>query len=178
MPSSRRGAILVARKGENVNSILLATDGSPSARAATREAIELAKATGWRLCVLTAWHTPVINAYGYAPGAYVPVGELRAAEREHAGAVAGHAAELAREAGLDATVELREGHAADVICTTADEIGAGLIVMGAHGWGAFKRLVFGSVSTGVLHHTTRPVLVVRAPAEAESLDDEIKTAAA
>ena len=33
---------------------------------------------------------------------------------------------------------------------------------GAHGWGAFKRLVFGSVSTTVLHHASSPVLIEKA----------------
>jgi hypothetical protein len=33
--------------------------------------------------------------------------------------------------------------------------------MGAHGWGAMQRLVFGSVSTSVLHHAPCPVLIVR-----------------
>jgi nucleotide-binding universal stress UspA family protein len=161
-----------------VNSILLATDGSPSARAATTDAIELAKATGWWLRVLTVWHTPVVNAYGYSPGAYVPLGELSETEKKHAGEVARHAVELAREAGVQATWELREGHAADVICAAAEEMDAGLIVLGAHGWGAFKRLVFGSVSTGVLHHTTRPVLVARASAMEAALEDRGKTATA
>jgi nucleotide-binding universal stress UspA family protein len=145
-----------------MNTILLATDGSLSARAATAEAIELAKATGWRLRVVTVWHTPVVNAYGYAPGATIPLDALRAAEKEHAGEVALHAAELAEEAGVTATWRIREGHAADEICAEAEELDARVILLGAHGWGAFKRLVFGSVSTGVLHHATRPVLVVRA----------------
>ena len=35
------------------------------------------------------------------------------------------------------------------------------LVIGSHGWGAVKRAVFGSVSTGVLHHAACPVLVVR-----------------
>jgi Universal stress protein family. len=51
-----------------VNTILLATDGSPSAQAATVEAIELASATGWSLRVLTVWQTPVLTSFGYAPG--------------------------------------------------------------------------------------------------------------
>jgi len=161
-----------------VNTILLATDGSPSARAATARAIELSKATGWPVRVLTVWHTPVVNGFGYAPGAYVPLAELREAEKEHASEVARHAADLAREEEVTATWETREGHAADAICEVAENEDAGLIVMGAHGWGAFKRLVFGSVSTGVLHHATRPVLVVRAPTVEATLEGEVEAAAA
>jgi len=153
-----------------MNTILLATDGSASARAATREAIELATATGWPLHVLTVWDLPTLAGYGYAPGAYVPVAELRDAEQQHAGEVVARAVEVAAEAGITASSSVREGIAADEICEAARDLQAALIVIGAHGWGAFKRLVFGSVSTGVLHHAACPVLVVRSEeSEAERI---------
>ena len=38
--------------------ILLATDGSPTAKQATTFAIELARATGWPLHALCAWAMP------------------------------------------------------------------------------------------------------------------------
>jgi nucleotide-binding universal stress UspA family protein len=62
-----------------MKTILLATDGSPSAERATGEAIELALATGWRLCVVSAWKRPVWE-YGLAPP---PPYELDAAARAH-----------------------------------------------------------------------------------------------
>jgi nucleotide-binding universal stress UspA family protein len=149
-----------------VNTILLATDGSPSAEAATDEAIELVKATGSRLRVLTVWRAPILTGYGYAPVAYVP--ELAETECEQAGIVARAAAARALDAGVDATWELRQGEAVEEICGAAAEMDADLIVLGAHGWGALQRLVFGSVSTGVLHHAACPVLVAKArPAEAK-----------
>jgi nucleotide-binding universal stress UspA family protein len=153
-------------KGDVVNTILLATDGSPSAQAATVEAIELASATGWTLRVLTVWQTPVLTSFGYAPAVYDP--KLTELEKEHAAEVAQRAAALAHEAGLEATFEVRQGFPADEICAVAAESEPRLVVLGAHGWGAFKRLVFGSVSNAVLHHSSSPVLVVRmAEPEAE-----------
>jgi nucleotide-binding universal stress UspA family protein len=159
MPGSPGWATLSVTKGDVVNTILLATDGSPSAQAATSEAIELANATGWTLRVLTVWQTPVLTSFGYAPSVYDP--KLIELEKEHATEVARRAAALAHEAGLDATVEVREGFPADEICAVAAEEQPRLVVMGAHGWGAFKRLVFGSVSNSVLHNATSPVLIVR-----------------
>jgi len=155
------------------NSILLATDGSASARAATREAIELARATGWPLHILTVWDLPTLAGYGYAPGAYVPVGELRDAERQHAGEVVAKSVQTAADAGVQATSSLREGLAAEEICAAARELDAALIVIGAHGWGAIKRLVFGSVSTGVLHHAACPVLVVRSDDHDKSQEEPL-----
>jgi hypothetical protein len=47
--------------------------------------------------------------------------------------------------------------------------------MGAHGWGTFQRLVFGSVSTAVLHHAPSPVLIVRGPDEEKDVDEPAAT---
>jgi nucleotide-binding universal stress UspA family protein len=141
-----------------MNTIVLATDGSPSAAAATAAAIDLASTTRAALHVVTAWSIPA-SAFGYSPIPAVP--ELAAAERAAANHASQHAVELAREAGVETTGEARQGFAVEEICEAARERNASLVVVGAHGWGALKRLVFGSVSTGVLHHAPCPVLVVR-----------------
>ena len=159
MPAPAARATLSLTKGDVVNTILLATDGSPSAQAATAEAIELASAAGWPLRVLTVWQTPVLTSFGYTPALYDP--KLTELEKEHATEVATSAAALAHEAGVEATFELEQGFPADTICAVAAELQPKLIVMGAHGWGALRRIVFGSVSNAVLHHAPSPVLVVR-----------------
>jgi nucleotide-binding universal stress UspA family protein len=142
-----------------MNTILLATDGSPSAEAATTEAIELCDDTGRPLRVVVVWRIPTIAGYGYTPVTAIP--ELADAEKEHAEKVGEAAVARAHGAGVTATFELREGDAADEICVAAKNLGASLIVIGAHGWGAIRRAVFGSVSTHVLHEAPCPVLVVR-----------------
>lgn len=147
-----------------MNTIVLATDGSPSAEAATTEAIELCADTGRPLRIVVVWRVPVVAGYGYAPTTVVP--ELSKAEREHAERVGEQAASRAHAAGVTATFELRQGDAADEICLAAGNVGASLIVIGAHGWGALKRALFGSVSTHVLREAPCPVLVVREAARA------------
>jgi len=144
-----------------MKTIVLATDGSPTAVRATETAIGLALETGAPLHVVTAWSLPT-SAFGYAPLALLP--ELAEGEREKAEQALGKAVEQARKAGVQVTGAVREGTAVQEICDAAAELDASLLVVGAHGWGAFKRLVFGSVSTGVLHHAPCPVLVVRADA--------------
>jgi nucleotide-binding universal stress UspA family protein len=143
-----------------MKTILLATDGSPSAQLATDEAVELAKATGWPLRVVTVWNMPIATGYGYT--AYPLPADLAALERGHAHDIAVAAVATAAATGVTATFELREGLPADEICAAAAETASTLIVIGAHGWGAFKRLLFGSVSTHVMHAAHCPVLVVRA----------------
>jgi nucleotide-binding universal stress UspA family protein len=57
------------------------------------------------------------------------------------------------------------GGAAEVICQTAERLSADAICVGSQGRGGLGRLVLGSVTAQVLHQATRPVFVVRGPAE-------------
>lgn len=146
--------------------ILLATDGSPSAAEATREAIELARALGAPLIATAVEHVtaPSYGYYGYA-GVY---SELRKAEHEHVHSVLEDVEAKADEAGVACTTVPLEGVVVDEICNLARDRQAAMIVIGAHGWGAIRRLVFGSVSLGVLHDAPCPVLVARAPGPGET----------
>lgn len=138
--------------------IMLATDGSPSAEAATREAIELAQRLELPLLVACVAHdpTPTYGYYGYAEIAV----ELRRIQHERIAELFAHVKEEAAKAGVPCeTLEL-DGPIGDELCKTARRRNARLIVIGAHGWGRIGRLIHGSVSTYVLHHASTPVLVV------------------
>ncbi|MFL5966379.1 MAG: universal stress protein [Gaiellaceae bacterium] len=137
--------------------ILLSTDGSPSAAEATRKAIELADALHAPLVVATVWEI-TYEPVGLPFGSIVPAADSAGSDR--ALEIAERAADEARAAGLEVETVIRRGVPAQEICSIADAHGAQLIVLGSHGWGGFRRLLHGSVSTGVLHHTTRPVLVI------------------
>lgn len=68
-----------------------------------------------------------------------------------------------RAAGVHAAVEIREVSYRDVahaIVQAADDLDAGLIVVGARGRSDVASLAVGSVSHKVLHLSHRPVLVV------------------
>jgi nucleotide-binding universal stress UspA family protein len=141
-----------------MNTILLATDGSPSAADATREAIELAAALGVRLDVVAVEHVSV-PGYGYYGYADV-YADLLAGEHAHAQRVVAEVAHEAEEAGVACRTIVGNGPVVEEICRVARELQPRLIVLGSHGWGAFRRFVFGSVSSGVLHEAPCPVLVV------------------
>ena len=56
---------------------------------------------------------------------------------------------------------LLEGRADEEIVDLAEEIGAGLIVMGSRGHGRLRRTLLGSVSDAVVRHAHCPVTIVR-----------------
>jgi nucleotide-binding universal stress UspA family protein len=139
--------------------IMLATDGSPSAQAATAEAIGLAQTLDVPLVMASVAHdtTPMYSGYYGSPEI---AAELRKAQLDHVGDVLASARQQATDAGIHCTLLSLEGLRGPVLCSAAREHDARLLVVGAHGWDRIGRLIHGSVSTYVLHHATCPVLVV------------------
>ncbi len=60
-----------------------------------------------------------------------------------------------------ARAHLKVGGAPEEIVALAEELDAGLIVMGHRGRGGVRRALMGSVSDSVVRHAHCPVLVVR-----------------
>ena len=133
--------------------MLLATDGSDDAALAARAAVDIARKTGPELHVVHAWHSvPSTRFESY----------IHAQLKQEAREVLAEQVERIKGDGANvAEAHLREGPAVDEILDLAKEVGADLIVIGSRGLGPVKRVVLGSVSEGVVHHATRPVLVLR-----------------
>ncbi len=133
--------------------MLLATDGSDDAALAARAAVDIARKTGPELHVVHAWHSvPSTRFESY----------IHAQLKREAREVLAEQVERIKGDGANvAEAHLREGPAVDEILDLAEEVGADLIVIGSRGLGPVKRVVLGSVSEGVVHHATRPVLVLR-----------------
>ena len=141
--------------------ILFATDGSPSAEEAQKEAFELARRLEAPLVVVSVVHA-VLPAVGYAGYGYSDiVTELTGAEHHRVTALLASVAESAETEGIDCSTVAVDGFAVEEICRKASEYDAQLIVVGSHGWGAARRFLSGSVSTGLVHSAPCPVLVVR-----------------
>ena len=170
---STRGFHPYARNMRTENGIaLIGYDGSEDAAAAIRHAGSLlaprpAVVTHvWDSLAALLLHTDVRGLTGsMREAAY----ELDEEDRRDAERVAAEGAELAREAGFDAEAHALQGKpkAWPTLLATADAIDAAVVVIGSRGQGAVKSALLGSVSSGLLHHTRRPVLVVP-PTEEET----------
>jgi len=147
--------------------VMLATDGSATAEKANETAIELARLLDTELVIVSVWDI-AYTTVGLAPIAVTR--EFAMVGQEEAQKVAAEAASRAEEAGVEARTVVLRGFPVDEICVAAERFSPRFLVLGSHGWGAVKRALFGSVSTGVLHHATCPVLVV----PADQLDGTVR----
>lgn len=154
--------------------VLLAYDGSESSAAAIAAAAQLLK--GRQALVCHCW-TGLSRAMLRGEPAALPgalrqaAEELDAADREAADRIAAEGVRLAVSAGFETRPRpLRaERKIWRTLLEEAEREGASAIIAGAHGLSGVGRTLLGSVSTGLVHHSPRPVLVV--PAQAADLAD-------
>lgn len=152
--------------------ILIAYDGSDDAKSAIQHAATLLP--GHPAVVLTVWE-PFLAVMMRSPGGLGPIAGVPDIEgiddscRESAETRAEEGAQLARDAGIDATagVVSRSGSIAEAILQEAADADADAIVVGSRGLTGVKSLLLGSVSHGVLQHADRSILVVPSPTVAE-----------
>jgi nucleotide-binding universal stress UspA family protein len=142
-------------------SIVVGTDGSETATEAVRQAIELAKLTGARIELVSAYE-PVSGQRLRTESQQVP-GDMQwmVNPREDVDATLGDANELASEAGVTVEVHARQGDPADAILDVAEETKADLIVVGNKGMTGARRFLLGSVPNKVSHHAPCSVLIIR-----------------
>jgi nucleotide-binding universal stress UspA family protein len=134
--------------------VLLATDGSKEAELAATTATDLANATNSELHVV---HVGPFMPMLFSTMEDEPARMAREA-RKTLDDVAGR---IEAAGGEVAQAHLKVGGASEEIVALAEELGAGLIVMGNRGRGGVRRALMGSVSESVVHHAHCPVLVVR-----------------
>jgi nucleotide-binding universal stress UspA family protein len=140
-----------------VRSVVVGTDGSPSAQAAVEEALDLARSEGARVHFVTAYPDPArLREHLATTGRDDPVDLRTVAEN-----ILLRAGRDAEEAGVQYETYDREDDPTEAILAVADEQAADLIVLGDRGLRGVSRFLLGSVSSKVSHHAKCSVMVVR-----------------
>jgi len=140
----------------SVTRILLATDGSEEAALAGRAAADISNKTAAELHVVHVWTDVPPPAY---PS--LSLENYSRLAKEEAGKILRRQAWNARiTGGRVAGQHLREGQPAEEIIALAEALEVDLVVVGSRRMGRVKRLIAGSVSEGVVHQASCPVLVL------------------
>ena len=135
--------------------ILVAIDGSDGSDHALQKALELASALGARLVALAV--------EGPLPAYAATIAEVDEVKRERDTffrSLLDGVRRRADDAGVPVEVELRPGHAAEVIVRVARERETDLIVLGHKGHFLRDHLL-GSTADRVAEHAECPVMIVR-----------------
>src|SRR4051795_9984241 len=180
----RRGSRQGRGRRQMFGSIVVGTDGSETAGEAVRQAMELAKAVGAKVNLVSAFQ-PVGNQRLREERQQVPddaqwmVNEREdvdatlkeaASKAEEAGGRGeggggecggGGRSENAEEAGVEVETFARQGDPADAILDVAEEQKADLIIVGNKGMSGAKRFLLGSVPNKVSHHAPCSVMIIR-----------------
>lgn len=157
--------------------ILLAVDGSPCSNAAVEEVGRRPWPDGSSIKVLTTFELPTpptpetwalpVNFYEEMDSA------LKTQARNVVeGAIEKLKPRLNKTILLDA--KILPGSPQHVILDEAEEWGADLIVVGSHGYRAWKRFLLGSVSQSVVSHAKCSVEIVRCREAVEQTKDKGK----
>lgn len=138
-----------------IRTILVATDFSDTAAAASEWAMEIALSHGARVELIHALALPLT-----APSLALDAEPLDAQLRERAALRLEEAAALGRHRGIDVEVRSAMGSPRSVILERIEELHPDLVVLGTEGRTGLQQRLLGSTSRRVVQGSTAPVLVV------------------
>ncbi len=141
--------------------ILLATDGSEEAALAAQTAVDIAGKTNSELHVVYVGPSPEHVGMGPPLIADIPAPSQEQFSTEARQVLDAEVKQVEATGGTVGQAHLRLGAADQEIVALAEELNAGLIVLGSRGLGGIRRALMGSVSDSVVRHAHCPVLVVR-----------------
>lgn len=146
-------------------SIVVGTDGSPTAQEAVRRAGDLSALSGARLTVVCAYRPVSAGASlamsGAGVGLMVNATELIEQQQQEAEEALEHAIMTLGTTAPGAKAVAVPGGAAEALLSIAAEVDADLIVVGNRGMQGAQRFLLGSVPNRVAHHATCSVLIVQ-----------------
>lgn len=142
-----------------MKTILVPIDFSPITAQVTKEAADLARATGARLLLLTVVQ-PAIVFERYDAG--IDLAELTIQGEKNAARQLEEIAQTLKSDFLTVETVQVTGSPMDQIVEHAKDVSAAYIVMGSHGHTSFYDLLVGSTTHGVLKRAKCPVVIIPA----------------
>ncbi len=139
-----------------LRSILCPVDFSEASRHALLWAAMIAQRRGGQLTVLSVVEPLLAQAAGIRLRVDLAQADVEPALREFVDATLPDGVRQAAHVRMEVTV----GDTSEAILQAARRLKAGLIVMGTHGLGGFRKLLLGSTTEQVLRRTEWPVLAV------------------
>jgi len=142
--------------------ILVAFDGSKDSQKAIGLACSLALKFGSEVTIVHVFSYPSV---GYSATSGMPIPDYKTLEdvkKATAKEVLSKGLQLAAQEGVDAKGELIEAPSVvEALVEFAEDKKADLIVAGTRGMTGFKKLILGSVSSGLVNHAHCQVLIAR-----------------
>lgn len=149
--------------------ILVPLDGSEHSLKALTFAIQIAKKFGGEISLIHVYSLTLIPTMVPEPTTLTPpfpvmtpaeVSGTIEATRKAGSIVLAEGEQKVKAEGVQVRTILKEGHTVQEIINTAVEDKFDLIVIGARGISKIRELLLGSVTDGVIHHASCPVLVI------------------
>ncbi len=144
--------------------ILAGVDGSTESMQALRETISLAKALNASVDVLFVIPPQIYSQFAerevmvrQPDGTDQRISMLQKEENDLTEAIR----KISADEGYEVTIHTRVGDAVEGLVEFSTSHGTDLVVVGSSGKGMADRLILGSVSTGVVHQSRVPVLVMK-----------------
>jgi nucleotide-binding universal stress UspA family protein len=138
-------------------SIVVGTDGSPTAETAVEQAAELAQTFEAKVHVVSAYEPNSVKV----GGGFEERAQWMASPGTTVDSVLERAVGMIRVKGVDVESYARKGNAAEALLDVAEECQADLIVVGNKGMTGAKRFLLGSVPDKISHHAPCSVLIIR-----------------
>jgi nucleotide-binding universal stress UspA family protein len=151
------GAVSVA------GSIVVGTDGSETAMRAVQHAADLARMTGARVHLVSAYK-PLTGVHVAAGARTAEIATLDIEPSARVNSILDQAAAVFRMHGVEVETHACKGDPAAALLDVADAQHATMIVVGNKGMDSAKRFLLGNVPDKISHHAPCSVLIVRTDA--------------
>jgi nucleotide-binding universal stress UspA family protein len=140
-----------------VESIVVGTDGSPTAEKAVEHAAHYAAKLGAKVHVVSAYEPTSVKV----GGGFEERPQWMGSPGSTVDSVLERAVGMIRVKGVEVETYARKGDAAEALLEVAEECRADLIIVGNKGMTGTRRFLLGSVPDKISHHAPCSVLIIR-----------------